>query len=75
MKTLRRIAAVSLISCLAASGGAFAQQTTTPAPATPPADKAAISKACSQQADARGLKGKARKHFRSECKRHGGKVE
>ena len=37
------------------------------------ADKEAISKACSDQANAKGLHGKARKKFRSECKRAGGK--
>jgi psiF repeat len=35
--------------------------------------KQAISKSCSQQADAKGLHGKARKAFRAKCKRHGGK--
>jgi hypothetical protein len=36
--------------------------------------KQAISKSCSQQADAKGLHGKARKAFRAKCKRHGGKL-
>jgi hypothetical protein len=31
-------------------------------------DKQAISKACSDQANAKGLHGKARKKFRSKCK-------
>ena len=35
--------------------------------------KQAISKACSDQANAKGLHGKARKTFRAKCKRHGGK--
>jgi hypothetical protein len=39
------------------------------------ADKKAISKACSDQANAKGLHGKARKKFRSECKHNGGKAE
>ena len=34
--------------------------------------KRAISLSCSQQADAKGLHGKARKTFRSQCKRSGG---
>ena len=61
-------------------GNAFAQA---PAPATgtpaagtqtkSDADKKAISKACSGQADAKGLHGDARKKFRSECKKNGGK--
>ena len=39
------------------------------------ADKQAISKSCTDQANAKGLHGKARKKFRSACKRAGGKVE
>jgi hypothetical protein len=35
--------------------------------------KAAISKACSEQADAKNLHGNERKKFRAECKRSGGK--
>ena len=35
--------------------------------------KQAISKTCSDQANAKGLHGKARKSFRAKCKRHGGK--
>jgi len=38
-------------------------------------DKKAISKACSDQANAKGLHGRERKKFKSECKRAGGKVE
>jgi hypothetical protein len=38
------------------------------------ADKEAISKACSEQANAQGLHGKARKKFRSKCKRAQGKA-
>lgn len=37
------------------------------------AAKTAVSKSCSQQADAAGLHGKARKTFRSKCKRDGGR--
>jgi hypothetical protein len=43
-----------------------ATATTTPA-------KTAISKACSAQADAKGLHGKERHKFRAECKKNGGK--
>jgi hypothetical protein len=46
-----------------------------PAAAQPSAtspDKRAISLSCSRQADAKGLHGKARKAFRSECRRSGG---
>jgi hypothetical protein len=46
------------------------------APAAKPADpaKQAISKACSDQATAKGLHGKPRKAFRSQCKKSGGKA-
>ncbi len=53
-----------------------------PAAAAPPApamtgnertDRRAISKACSEQATAKGLHGKERKTFRSECRKNGGK--
>jgi hypothetical protein len=49
---------------------AFAQAST-PAPAAPAnaAAKAAKSKECSKEADAKGLHGKARKEFRAKCKR------
>jgi psiF repeat len=48
-----------------------------PAPAAKPttdANKKAVSKACSDQATAKGLHGKERKTFRSACKRNGGKA-
>lgn len=38
-------------------------------------DKKAISKSCSDQANAKGLHGKARKKFRAACKHNGGKAE
>ena len=50
---------------------AGAPPTTAAAPADPA--KKAISKACSDQANTKGLHGKERKKFRSECKRNGGK--
>ena len=67
---------------LAIGGGTALAQTSTTAPADKPAaaskmstdDKKAISKACSDQANAKGLHGKARKKFRSECKQAGGKA-
>jgi len=46
---------------------------TNPQPAATTPDKRAISPSCSQQADAKGLHGKARKAFRSQCKRSGGR--
>lgn len=39
-----------------------------PAPMAAGMDKKAISKACSDDADKQGLKGKSRKAFRSKCK-------
>jgi psiF repeat-containing protein len=79
----------ALLSLAIGTGSVFAQ-TSAPAPAPAPAaqpaapaaapaagaatDKKAISKACSQQADAKSLKGKDRKKFRSACKKNGGKA-
>jgi hypothetical protein len=37
-------------------------------------DKKAISKACIDQANTKGLHGKARKKFKSECNKNGGKA-
>ena len=81
---------VALLSLAIGVGSVSAQTpapaTSTPAPAAQPAapaaapdtgaatDKKAISKACSQQADAQNLKVKARKKFRSACKKNGGKA-
>ncbi|HEY2532763.1 MAG TPA: PsiF family protein [Xanthobacteraceae bacterium] len=45
---------------------------TPPSSAQPAAQKQAISKSCSDQANAKGLHGKARKKFRSACKKRGG---
>jgi hypothetical protein len=50
-----------------------AAPTTAPAPAPADADKKALSKQCSDQANTKGLHGKERKKFRSECKKSGGK--
>lgn len=73
-------AAATLFASLMLAGSAFAQ---TPAPATPaapaasaaPAAKATTAKPhsaasieCSKEADAKGLHGKDRKKFRSQCK-------
>lgn len=71
------------------AGSAFAQTTAPATPATPstktaPAkaetpkaakpERTAASLECSKQADAKGLHGKERKKFRSECKKSGGKA-
>jgi hypothetical protein len=75
-----RVAATAFASLLLVSS-AFAQTTApaTPAPATTPKMAPAEKKAekprtaasleCSKEADAKGLKGKERKKFRSECKK------
>jgi phosphate-selective porin len=78
----------AVIVSLMLAGSAFAQApAATPAPAaksapaaTAPAEKKAekprteASLECSKQADAKGLHGKERKTFRSECKKSGGKA-
>jgi hypothetical protein len=74
-----RIAVSALLALMIGVGAAFAQAPA-PAPATAPAkmstdDKKAISKSCSDQANAKGLHGKERKKFRSECKHNAGKPQ
>jgi psiF repeat len=58
-------------------GSRFRNPTNPPQAAAQPSatspDKRAISQSCSQQADAKGLHGKARKAFRSQCMRSGGR--
>jgi hypothetical protein len=79
---MKFVISAALLSFVIGAGTALAQ-TSTPAPApsaapaaTAPAatDKKAISKSCSEQADAKGLHGKARHKFRSACKHNGGKA-
>jgi hypothetical protein len=81
---MKFVISAALLSLAIGAGPAFAQ-TSTPAPAPVPAasapaaapaasDKKAISKSCSDQANAQGLHGKARKKFRSDCKHNGGKA-
>jgi hypothetical protein len=81
MMTLSTRAAAIALASLLLTGSALAQTTApaTPAPAakTAPAPKAekapvvhtAASLECSKEADAKGLHGKERKKFRSECKK------
>ncbi len=77
---MKLVISAALLSLVIGAGTAFAQ-TSTPAPApaaSAPAaapaatDKKAISKSCSDQANAKGLHGKERKKFRSDCKHNGG---
>jgi psiF repeat len=79
---MKLVISAALLSLVIGAGTALAQ-TSTPAPtpsaapaATAPAgaDKKAISKSCSDQANAKDLHGKARKKFRSACKHNGGKA-
>ncbi len=77
-----RLAATALATMIL-TGSAYAQ---TPAPAAPAAQTAApaakkaekprseASLECSKEADAKGLHGKERKKFRSECKKGGAKA-
>jgi hypothetical protein len=62
----KSLIAISLLTALAATPVLAQSAAPSAAPAT---NKAALSKSCSDQANAKGLHGKARKHFRSACKR------
>jgi invasion protein IalB len=75
-----RAAATAFASLLLMSSAAFAQTaapaaapaaSTPPAATTPSAKKphSAASLECSKEADAKGLHGKERKKFRSDCKK------
>jgi hypothetical protein len=69
---MRIVIGAALLSLAMGMGPAGAQPA---APgATPASEKQAISKSCSDQANAKGLHGKARKKFRSACKKSGGKA-
>jgi psiF repeat-containing protein len=81
MMTLSSRVAATAIASLLLMGSAFAQATAPAAapaaPAAAPAAKmdkkpvvhTAASLECSKEADAKGLHGKERKKFRSECKK------
>jgi hypothetical protein len=79
---MRSLVNVMLLSLAMGVGTALAQ-TSTPAPSGQAASapqksqdqKRAISKSCTDQANAKGLHGKERKKFRSECKKAGGKAQ
>jgi len=68
-----RIAIGALLSLVIGVGAAMAQTPGSAATKLSPDDKKAISKSCSDQATAKGLHGKERKKFRSECKKNAGK--
>lgn len=68
---MRFLAGALLLSFALNAGTAFAQN---PPAASGTPDKKAISKSCSDQANAKGLHGKERKKFRAACKHTGGKA-
>jgi hypothetical protein len=74
MTTLSSRAVATAFASVLLMSSAFAQ-TAAPAPAAAPAAKgpvmhSAASLECSKEADAKGLHGKERKKFRSECKKN-----
>jgi hypothetical protein len=86
MTKISSLATAAALASLLLTGSAFAQtaapakdatKTETKAPAPAPAEKkaekprTAASLECSKEADAKGLHGKERKKFRSECKKGG----
>jgi psiF repeat len=79
---MRSLVNVMLLSLAMGVGTALAQ-TSTPAPSGQAASapqmsqdqKKAISKSCTDQANAKGLHGKERKKFRSGCKKAGGRAQ
>jgi hypothetical protein len=77
MMTKLSVVAAILLSLAIGWGPAWAQDqpAAKPAKTEMSAEKKAISKACSDQANAKGLHGKERKKFRAECKHKGGKME
>jgi hypothetical protein len=71
MMTISSRAAATAFASLLLMGSAFAQATA-PAPKAEtkaPMVHSAASLECSKEADAKGLHGKERKKFRSECKK------
>ena len=77
---MKSLVSAILLSSAIGVGTVLAQ--TSAAPTGQPAtshmsaeQKSAISKSCSDQANAKGLHGKARWKFRSACKKAGGKAE
>ena len=77
--TRSTVFAAIVLSLTVGTTPVFAEDTSSgakpPSSQTSAADKRAVAKSCTDQANAKGLHGKARKKFRSECKKKGGKVE
>ncbi len=76
---MKSLVTATLLACVLGTATAFAQAPAAPAAATsPPAklsadEKKAISKACTDQANQKGLHGKDRRKFRAACIKSGGK--
>ena len=70
-----RIAVGAFLALMIGMGAAFAQAPATAPAKMTPEEKQAISKSCSDQANAKGLHGKDRKKFRSDCKHNAGKPQ
>ncbi len=68
------VVAAILMSLAIGTGTTWAQDAAAPSKMSAE-EKKTISKSCIDQANAKGLHGKERKHFKSKCKRHGGKAE
>jgi hypothetical protein len=66
------VVAAIVFSLTIGAGAALAQNP--PRSVAGASNKQAISKACSDLANAKNLHGKERKKFRAKCKRHGGKM-
>jgi hypothetical protein len=70
-----RITVSALLALIIGMGAALAQAPTTAPAKMTPEQKQALSKSCSDQANTKGLHGKERKKFRSECKHNAGKPQ
>jgi hypothetical protein len=65
----------ALLALTIGTAAAFAQAPAAAPAKMTPEQKQAISKSCSDQANTKGLHGKDRKKFRSECKHNAGKPQ
>jgi hypothetical protein len=66
--TSSRVLGLAFAASLLLTAPTFAQTAASPAPAKTEKPRTAASIECSKEADAKGLHGKERKKFRSECK-------
>jgi psiF repeat len=76
MQMMKTVVGAALLAMVLGAGTATFAQAPSDKPAATkmsPDEKKAISKSCSDQANAKGLRGRERHKFRSHCKRHGGK--